>query len=387
MSIVAETEGPSEHLPLAERLRERINREGPITFKDWMEAALYDPAEGYYCRADRQRWGREGDYRTSPERSPLFAATFARYFAQLYVELGKPAVWTIVEVGCGAGHFAAGVLRALQSRFAEVFEATTYLAVELSESSSAVARERLQAYGDRVRFLSLAELPVIESGLVFSNELFDAFPIHRITMSKGQLQEFYVGLDPASESFQWIVGPLSTTRIAESLSSRSVQLPEGAVVELNLAIEDFLTQASQCLRAGYVVTVDYGYQRNEASAIEEQPRGTLRAFRRHQLVDDVLADPGEQDLTTTIDWSLVSRIGERLDLEVVEFERQDHFLLNAGMLEELEALVDAANSEAEKQQLRAQSREMILPNGMAAAFQVLVQKAPGSRQTSHSLLS
>jgi SAM-dependent MidA family methyltransferase len=100
----------------------------------------------------------------------------------------------------------------------------------------------------------------------------------------------------------------------------------------------------------------------------------LRAFRRHQLVDDVLADPGEQDLTTTIDWSFVSRIGERVGLEVVEFERQDRFLLNNGLLEELEALVDAANSEAEKQQLRAQSREMILPNGMAASFQVLLQR-------------
>jgi SAM-dependent MidA family methyltransferase len=94
----------------------------------------------------------------------------------------------------------------------------------------------------------------------------------------------------------------------------------------------------------------------------------------------VLADPGEQDLTTTIDWSFVSRIGQRVGLEVVEFERQDRFLLNTGLLEELEALVGAANFEAEKQQLRAQSREMILPNGMAAAFQVLVQRVSASRE-------
>jgi SAM-dependent MidA family methyltransferase len=384
MSTVAETEGPSRHLPLAERLRERIRRCGPITFKDWMEAALYDPVSGYYC-ADRQRWGREGDYRTSPERSPLFAATFARYFARLHRELGKPATWAIVEFGCGAGHFAEGVLRALETRFPEVFDATTYLALEQNKAATLAVSERLSSFGERVSVRTSAELPSIENGIVFSNELFDAFPVHRVTMSKGDWQEFYVGLDPASESFQWIVGPLSTTRIAESLMSRPVQLFDGAIVELNLAIEDFLTQATQCLRSGYVVTVDYGYQSYEARGFEEQTRGTLRAFRRHQLVDDVLADPGEQDLTTTIDWSFVNRIGERQGLQLVKFERQDLFLLKTGFLEELEALVGAAHSEAERQQLRAQSREMILPNGMAASFQVLVQKVSTIREKDRDL--
>ena len=97
-------------LSLAERLKETIQREGPVTFHDWMKAALYDPAGGYYRRPDLQRWGREGDYRTSPERSELFAATFARYFAKLYSELQQPEDWTIVECGVGNGSFAAGVL-------------------------------------------------------------------------------------------------------------------------------------------------------------------------------------------------------------------------------------------------------------------------------------
>jgi SAM-dependent MidA family methyltransferase len=310
----------------------------------------------------------------------LLAATFARYFARLYEELGQPQAWTIVEIGCGAGDFAAAVLRALESRFPQVFGATTYLALEQNEASTIAVSERLTSFGRRVQVRTSTELPVIENGLVFSNELFDAFPVHRITMSGGRLQEFYVGLDSASENFQWLVGPLSTTRIAESLSSRGVTLNEGAVVEVSLAIEDFLTKTARNLRAGYVITVDYGYEMYEARGVEEQSRGTLRAFRRHQLIDDVLANPGEQDLTTTIDWSFVSRIGERVGLEVVEFERQDLFLLHTGLLEELEALVDAAKSEAEKQQLRAQSREMILPNGMAAAFQVLVQKVSLSRE-------
>src|SRR6202040_1762468 len=110
--------------PLAEALRERISHTGPITFRDWMEAALYDEREGYYCRRDRERWGREGDYRTSPERSPLFAATLARYFARLYGELGSPARWTVFEGGAGAGQFAERLLATLQRRFPKVFSVT-----------------------------------------------------------------------------------------------------------------------------------------------------------------------------------------------------------------------------------------------------------------------
>src|SRR4030095_12837465 len=95
---------------LAVRLRERIKNEGPISFCDWMKAALYDQQDGYYRRSDRTRWGRQGASRTSPERSTLFAPPFARYFASLYEDLGQPASWTIVEAGAGDGHFASGLL-------------------------------------------------------------------------------------------------------------------------------------------------------------------------------------------------------------------------------------------------------------------------------------
>src|SRR5215467_5754368 len=111
-----------------------------------MRAALYDP-DGYYQRADRERWGRKGDYRTSPERSELFAATFALYFTGLYDELEE---FTIVECGAGDGSFASGVLRALSDQFPAVFAATRYVVYELSDDAR--ARERLVEFGDRVQF-------------------------------------------------------------------------------------------------------------------------------------------------------------------------------------------------------------------------------------------
>src|SRR5439155_20420231 len=133
---------------LADRLRERISLAGPMTFHDWMEAALYDEREGYYCRPGKIRQGRGGDYRTAPERSPLFAATFAHYFMKSYFDLGAPKEWWIVEVGGGAGDFARGILSALQSKCPEVFAATRYLIDEAIPDARAKIKAKRQEFND-----------------------------------------------------------------------------------------------------------------------------------------------------------------------------------------------------------------------------------------------
>jgi SAM-dependent MidA family methyltransferase len=360
---------------LAERLRERIAREGPITFRDWMSAALYDPRDGYYCRVGQNRWGREGDYRTSPERSSLFAATFARYFARLYDELGRPSQWTIFEAGAGAGHFAGGVLQTLQRFFPHVFAATSYVIDEVSPNSRSRAQERLQPFSDRVQFKRLTDVE-INPGIVFSNELLDSFPVHRVTVRDGQLQEFFVKI-AQDEGFEWQLGqprPDSLRRLRGYFEEFGIQPHEGQIVEVNLEIEEWLRKVAAQTQAGFVVTVDYGAAVEDLHSSMAENKGTLRGFHRHQFVDDLLARPGEQDLTTTVNWSFVKALGSRLGLEVVDFERQDRFLLGAGLLEQLEIESQKCASDAERLQLSTAAREMILPDGMAAHFQVLVQK-------------
>jgi len=363
----------SRNLSLASRLRDRIRRGGPIPFRAWMEAALYDQQEGYYYRSDRERWGRLGDYRTSSERSVLFAATFARYYAKLHQELGSPAEWTIVEAGAGEGYFAAGLLETLQLRFSKAFCATRYIIDEASVDSKSRAEQKLARFGEQVDFKRLPELHPINSGIIFSNELLDAFPVHRATVREGQLREFYVGIN-GKEDFEWTIGPPSTRRLAEYLEQHGIQLAEGQIVEVNLEIEAWFRQSEGKLCHGYLITVDYGAEASELYGSPERREGTLRAFQGHQFADDVLARPGEQDITTTVDWTFVKRIGKELGFETIEFERQDRFLLNAGLLEELERRVSEAQDEAERSRLRTSAREMILPGGMAASFQVLVQR-------------
>ena len=356
---------------LAERITALIRREGAITFHDWMKAALYDPEQGYYQRSDRERWGREGDYRTSPERSQLFAATFARHFARLYEELERPSEWTIVECGAGDGSFAAGLLQTLAGTFPEVFGATSYVVCEVSQDALRRVRERLVEFGDRVQFSG--DLIPVDTGIYFSNELLDAFPVHRVVKNEQGLSELYVGVDETG-AFVWMTGPLSTPRLAEFCSRYSVELAQGQIIEINLEVDDWLARVSGRLANGFVITVDYGAEAAELYDSARRLKGTLRAFSRHSFVDDVLAQPGEYDITSSVNWTQVKTVGQKYGLKIVDFASQDKFLLQAGLLEELEQQLSRAETDAEKASLTTGAREMILPGGMASSFQVLVQR-------------
>jgi SAM-dependent MidA family methyltransferase len=334
-----------------------------------MKAALYDAHGGYYQRADRQRWGRKGDYRTSPERSELFAATFARYF----VKLAPEAELTIVESGAGDGSFAAGVLRTLRDQFPARFAETRYVVCELSDDARRRAQERLGEFGERVQFCSDWDQVAVDSGIYFSNELLDAFPVHRVVRTDDWLSEIYVALD-ANGEFVWSTGPFSTPRLAEFIDAYSIEFAPGQIIEINLAIDDWLRAVSAKVDKGFLITVDYGAEASELYDATLRPEGTLRGFSHHAFVDDLLSEPGEHDLTSSVNWTQVKTVGERLGWHVIEFASQDKFLLNAGLLDQLQHRLDHARTEAEKASLTIGAREMILPGGMAPSFQVLVQK-------------
>jgi SAM-dependent MidA family methyltransferase len=357
--------------PLDARLLERIRREGALTFRDWMASALYDEREGYYSRAGFERWGRAGDYRTSPERSPLFASTFARYFVKLHEELASPNTFTLVESGGGAGRFARGVLDTLRRDAPELYDSTRYVFDETSADSRARAATLLAPHSERVEFRSAHDLN--GAFVVFSNELLDAMPVHRVVMREGRLRELYV-VEDARGGFAWEEGEPSSPRLAEHFGRFGLMLAEGQFAEVNLAADDWVARIASLAGRGFVVTVDYG---DDARALVDAPHrreGALRAFSEHRFVDDLLASPGAQDLTTTVNWTQIVAAGESAGLETIALERLDAFLLKAGLLEQLERESALAHDEAERAALRLGAREMILPDGMAASFQVLIQK-------------
>jgi SAM-dependent MidA family methyltransferase len=358
---------------LAEELAARIRKEGKITFRDWMDAALYHPTLGYYNRADLKRWGREGDYRTSPERSDLFAATLARYFVSLFARMRAQPPFQIVEFGAGNGMFAAGVLNTLKTDHPQIFDSTNYVILESSNDSQTRAAVELEAVIDHVMFVGPTDLDTIHSGIVFSNELLDAFPVHRIRKVDGQLKELYVGLD-SSEQFIWLLDELSSDAVQEFCVQFLPELAADQTVEVNLGIADWFRLVDEKLVNGYVVTIDYGADAEDLYHQPARHNGTLRAFSRHAFVDDLLSEPGAYDITSTVNWSCVMGQGKQYGFEVEEFEQLDKFLLKAGVLQELETWIASARSDSERVQLTTAAREMVLPGGMASSFQVLVQR-------------
>ena len=361
--------------PLAVSLRARIEREGPIRFRDWMQAALYDESDGYYCRPGQVRQGRAGDYRTAPETSPLFAATFAWYFSKLFAELlfelGSPPNWTIFEAGAGGGEFAHGVLKTLRDIYPEVFAATNYVIDEISPATRQRAQERLSEFADRVTFQRLSEIDdPAKAGVCFSNELIDAFPVHRVIMRDGGLRELCVGV--SGDDFVWVEGN-PVQQVAEYCERVGFRLAEGQIAEINLEADEYISRAAGLFNRGFLVTVDYGAERGELLDSPDRFAGTLRAFRRHELIPNVLASPGAQDLTTTVDWTQIKEAGRLAGLRAIRFERLDQFLLTEG-LTVLSELLNRAQDGVEALRLSTSAREMIMPNGLAASFQILVQE-------------
>jgi len=358
--------------PLADRLRDRIQQAGPITFHDWMQAALYGEHDGYYRRADRVRQGRTGDYRTATETSPLFGATFANYFAKCYLDLGRPASWTIFEIGAGRGDFAQAVLTTLRTAFPDVFQATRFLIDEIGDEARQAVAQKVSGFSDRVEFRSLGQVRSPFVGIIFSNELVDAFPVHRVIGGSDGLREMYVDLNQAGD-FVWTRGELDPG-VAGFCEQIDLKLAAGQVYEVNLAAEAFVARAASLIDQGLLVTVDYGAQRADLLNAPHRNAGTLRAFHRHRLIDDVLSHPGEQDLTTTVDWTQMAEAGERHGLEVLRLQRLDQFLLNEDLLGQLMNVSEPAADAAEVVRLRAGARELIMPDAMAAYFQVMVQR-------------
>lgn len=335
-----------------------------------MKGALYDPDGGYYQRRDRVRWGREADYRTSPERSELFAATWAHYFARLSREFDD---LNIVECGAGDGSFAAELLATLREQAPAVFANTQYRIFETSADARLRAQQRLAEFGDRVKIYDDWDLLSVNSGIYFSNELLDAFPVHRVVKTEAEVLEFYVALDDQGD-FTWSTGSLSTPKLKEFFDTYSIELALGQIAEINLRIDEWLAQVAAKLENGYVITVDYGAEADELYEYQLRPNGTLRGFARHAFVENLLSQPGDCDLTASVNWTQVRTVGAALGLREIEFTSQQKFLLKEGLLEQLEYRLQRVKDEAEKAALTAGAREMILPGGMASSFQVLIQR-------------
>lgn len=359
------------HPELVAAIASEISRNGAISFARFMEMALYHPQFGYYMRPTdpgTERIGWDGDFYTSSDVHPILGQALARQAAQIDSLLGHPDPFTIVEMGPGKGLLAQHVLSHCQIASTSLSQRLRYVLIECSPTMRALQQQQLKPWlrpSSPVSWLedltSLA--PDSVTGLMFSNELPDAFPVHRIQVEDGVLKEIFV--EVRDGRFAESLRDLSTPEIEDYLHRLHIALPEGYRTEINLRAPMWMRQVAASLNRGVAITIDYGHAAEDLYG-PERSKGTLLCYRSQMASEDPFVRVGLQDMTAHVDFTTLATVGEEAGLSTTGFTNQMSFLMGLGVEDMIAQLTP------ETPEFRA-ALHLLKPEGMGRTFKILVQ--------------
>jgi SAM-dependent MidA family methyltransferase len=351
-----------------------VARRGRVSFAEFMDLALYHPTAGYYTRRRTGGGpvGSSGDFVTAPTASPIFGRTIAEIVRQLAAVLGEPV--TFVELGAGEGVLLSGLLDQLGKARPRVLRRT--LAVERGEW----ARKRIAKRCDGVEVaarLSEASWPA-GPVVLFASELYDALPAHRVTVL-GQklgyaLAEYYVEPD-GKGGLRWATGEPSTPDIVHYLAEHGLTLEEGQVAEIRPRARGMHAEhLAWCGSDAAALVVDYGHISRKLYDPRARRRGALVGYRAHALVEDVLADPGEIDITAHVNFDDLENAASDAGWERGVIRPLGSFLTLHGALSFLPPAVSRGEPLSPQEWAELSSaKRLLLPSGMGSDLKVLAQ--------------
>jgi SAM-dependent MidA family methyltransferase len=382
---------------LHQLISERIQREGPLSFAEYMRLALYEPGYGYYVTGSA-KMGWQGDYFTSTDVSSLFANCMGRQLYSMWEKLKHPAHFLVLEQGAGRGDLAGGVRMWAQEEAPAFHAALDYQIEDIHAGQDALGIERTAAgrpeaggpwaggpWAGRPEAertvagqpeeagrpkaertvagqpeagrpqgspLPWTDEPITGNtdvhspaggtqssfpSVILSNELIDAFPVHIVEKRGGRLYEVFVDVQQDGRLCE-VLGEPGTPAVAGYLDSFNIPwrtFEEGWRAEINLDALRWIQRTASLLRHGFTLTIDYG-DRARALYSAARNRGTLLCYFQHQLSERPLARPGEQDITAHVNFSALIDEGRRLGLRLHKFTTQRLWLQSLGIQEELE---------------------------------------------------
>lgn len=333
-----------------------------ITYAEYMDAVLYHPEYGYYMK-NKQKIGSQGDFITTSNISDIYGRMVAKWFAR--VCKNHELEPTFCEIGAGNGRFAYAFLQEWENSIKMPLK---YMIVESSPYHLQLQKDLLNPTYTVTQVNKLDELKPF-NGMVFSNELFDALPVHVIERVNGQLYEVMVGIinDQLYEEKVLLTNPAIHAFLKESM----LELEEDQRIEVPVLMEGMIQKISHLLTKGLVVTADYGYTKEDWKHPSRR-KGSLRGYYQHQMIHDVLEHPGEMDITTHIHFDWLIKKGEQAGLLFHTKLRQDEFLLKAGILKELENHYDP-NPFSEVSKRNRAIRSLVMPSGISSFFHLVIQ--------------
>jgi SAM-dependent MidA family methyltransferase len=277
-----------------------------------------------------------------------------------------------VEPGAATGSLAAQILDFTAESFPEFYSALQYVAVERSAARrAAAAAGSLAPHLAAKHFAIVSDMPThISCGCIFSNEFFDALPVHRLVREGDELREIYVGSGANGLCEQF--GPLSTLALAEHLIEQGITLQEGQLAEVNLEACARIAEMGARLSRGFVLTIDYGHEAEELYDYRHM-RGTLLAYEKHRASENFFRAPGQQDLTAHVNFTALDRHGARAGLQRTGLTSQSNFLLSLARHSDFVDLQSPNMTESQQIRARLLFKTLIYPEGMGETFQVLIQ--------------
>jgi SAM-dependent MidA family methyltransferase len=351
---------------LVGRIRDEIERDGPMTFARFMELALYDPELGYY-RAASARPGRGGDFLTAPEAHPIFGRTIARHVGDVWLALGRPPGFTIREHGSGNGALAASLLAGLAADGSGLADGVRYRPVEVEPRRLDELRERLAAADLAAKIEDDDGAPIV--GMVLANEVLDALPTHRVVQRDGRLREVRVGL--TDSGFDDVEGEPSTPALAARLAAEGISLADGQAAEICLELDRWVAEAAAGLARGVLLLIDYGHLAPQLYDPARRPAGTVAAYLGQQAHGDLYHAVGRQDLTAHVDVTAVERAAAAAGLRHLGTTTQGQFLAALGAGDLLVALQTGPGADLQAYlEARAALVRMIDPAAMGG-FRVM----------------
>lgn len=343
---------------LRQLIADEIIVHGWISFARYMELSLYAPGLGYYS-AGAKKFGSAGDFVTAPEISPLFGRSLAQQIAQVLKITGGD----VLEIGAGSGRLACDVMAELARL--DCLPTHYYIlevSADLRERQQQLIAQEMPAWEDRVAWLT--SLPAGFNGCMVGNEVLDAMPVHVLYWHDDTISERGVAWE--NQRFVWRDHDLAPGLLHDLADQ--IKVPHGYMSEINLAAQGFISSLAQCLSAGAIIMIDYGFGESEYYHIQRS-QGTLMCHYRQHAHDDPFYLPGLQDITAHVDFTAVAVAGIDAGLTLAGYTSQAQFLINCGITDLL-ALTSPEDTAAYLPQVAA-TQKLMSPAEMGELFKVM----------------
>jgi SAM-dependent MidA family methyltransferase len=345
-------------MQLSEIVIQKIQKDGPISFRDFMEIALYYPRMGYYT-SEKEKIGKNGDYYTSPVLSSVFGEMIGRQLEEMWCLMDKEPIM-IVEYGAGTGALCFDILNYLKQNTA-LYQQLKYCIIEKSE---VMKQKEEKILHEKVEWIDdISDIKKI-NGCILSNEVLDNFSVHLVEM-KDELMEVFVdyknefieALRPASEELK------------NYFVMQNIVLPKNYRTEVNLQALEWIKEITASLQRGFIITIDYGFSCDELYS-EKRNTGTLACYYQHKVTDLLYCNIGRQDITAHINFSALHFWGKKYGLECTGFCNQQYFLRSLGLANYLRKIeMESTNNNKE---LFFQVNKLLME--MGNKFKVLIQQ-------------